>query len=266
MIDMHSHILADIDDGSKSWEMSLEMLRMAVNSGTTDIIATPHVNRQGVIPSWPDITDKVNLLQQKAKAAAININIHSGAEVGFDYDALRFIKEGSRDYCLAGSRYILVEFTEQSQPDQAEKLLYELMLRGFVPVLAHPERYERIMAHPKRVLEWMNQGTLTQCNTGSFTGYFGKTVQKRAEGLRCNHMVTFLGSDAHCLESRNTDMREAGRAIHKLDNKKVDTLTACEHNAATVLQDKVLYPELPKQWKKPHSGFLSRFLHTFSLI
>lgn len=93
-----------------------------------------------------------------------------------------------------------------------------------------------------------------------------QNCSKRAEGLRCNHMVTFLGSDAHCLESRNTDMREAGRAIHKLDNKKVDTLTACEHNAATVLQDKVLYPELPKQWKKPHSGFLSRFLHTFSLI
>ena len=140
MIDMHSHILADIDDGSKSLDMSLEMLRMAANSGTTDIIATPHINRQGVIPPWADILDKVKLLQQKAKAASININIHSGAEVGFDYDALRFIKEGSRDYCLAGSRYILVEFTEQSQPDQAEKLLYELMLRGFIQLLILSKR------------------------------------------------------------------------------------------------------------------------------
>lgn len=265
MIDMHCHILPGIDDGSKSLEMSLEMLRMAVRSGTTDIIATPHVNRRGIIPLWSEITDKAALLQQKAKAADIDINIYIGAEIGFDYDALRFIKEGCRDYCLAGSRYILVEFNEQSQPDQAENLLYELMLRGFVPVLAHPERYDRIMAHPRRVIEWMNQGTLIQCNTGSFIGYFGRSVQKRADGLLYNHMVTFLGSDAHCLESRNTDMRKAGKAIHKLDNGRVNTMAACEHNAVKVLHDKVLYPELPDQWKEPHSGFLSRFLHIFPL-
>ena len=91
------------------------------------------------------ITAKTAELQQQAQAAGIPIRIHTGAEVELNYDTLQFIQAGSRDYCLAGSRYILCECTAQSQPDQAEALLYELMLREFVPILAHPERYDRIM-------------------------------------------------------------------------------------------------------------------------
>lgn len=257
MIDIHSHILYDIDDGSRSLEMSLEMLRLSVASEVTDIFATPHVNRRGVVPSWEMITQKVEVLQAEADKADIPIRIHAGAEVELNYDALKFLLENERQYCLAESRYILCEFTNQSEPRQAEKLLYELMLRGFVPILAHPERYERIMTHPRRVLEWMHNGVLAQCNTGSFRGSFGKEVQGRAEELLDHDMVIFLGSDAHRVEMRNTDLREAEQAIDAVD-KKHDLWEKCEDNAQRILTDRVLYPTLPDQWNKPKKGLLRR--------
>lgn len=256
MIDIHSHILYGIDDGSQSLAMSLDMLRMSAASDVTDIFATPHVNRRGVVPEWPVITAKAADLQQQADAAGIPIRIHAGAEVELNYDTLEFITEGSRDYCLAGSRYILCEFTAQSQPDQAEALLYELMLRDFVPVLAHPERYDRIMTHPRRVLEWMHNGVLAQCNTGSFKGSFGKDTQLRAENLLRHHMVIFLGSDAHRTEARNTDMREGLRAIEAMGD--TDAEDTCTLNAERILEDRVLYPELPEHWDKPKKGIISR--------
>ena len=265
MIDVHSHILSGIDDGAKSIEISLEMLRIAAESGTTDIIATPHVNRGGVIPHWSDINTKTELLRQKAQEAAIPINIYSGAEVELNYDALQLFKEGSHDYCLAGSRYILVELTSQSQPEQVEGLLYEVMLRGFIPILAHAERYERIMAQPAKILKWMHHGTLLQCNAGSFMGCFGSHVKKMAELLLYNHMVTFIGSDGHNTTSRNTNLHKTEQTIIQLDHGRTDTVTACAHNAAKILQNSSIYPVLPEQWKEPHHNFLSMLVHTFSL-
>lgn len=154
MIDIHSHILYDIDDGSESLDMSLQMLRMSVDSGVTDIIATPHVNRQGHIPAWQTILDKVAALQEEADKAQIPIRIYTGAEVELNGDTLRFMKENHDDYCLAGSRYVMLELTDQSQPDIVEKMIYELQMRGFLPLLAHVERYERLMERPETLLAW----------------------------------------------------------------------------------------------------------------
>ena len=257
MIDLHSHILYDIDDGSRSLEMSLIMLRMAVRSGTTHLFATPHVNRRGVIPQWQTIVDKVEALQQAARELSIPIELHAGAEVELNYDTLRFIKQGSRDYCLAGSRYILVELTSQSQPDQVENLLFELMLRDFIPVLAHPERYDRIMGHPDRVLKWMQRGVLTQCNAGSFTGSFGKETKKRAEQLLQHHMICFLGSDAHRNEHRNPDLREAEEQLEAITGG-TRLWEQCERNAMKVLQDKIFYPDVPEHWHPVKKSFFAR--------
>lgn len=158
MIDIHSHILYDIDDGSESLDMSLQMLRMSVDSGVTDIIATPHVNRQGHIPAWQTILDKVAALQEEADKAQIPIRIYTGAEVEINGDALRFMKENHDDYCLAGSRYVMLELTDQSQPDIVEKMIYELQMRGFLPLLAH-EELDRLAAKDKQHVNLWNTAT-----------------------------------------------------------------------------------------------------------
>lgn len=256
MVDLHSHILPNIegDDGSRSLAMSLDMLKMAAYAGTTDIFATPHVNRQGVIVPWPTIIEHVKRLQQAADQSAIPIRIHTGAEVALDYSVLQLITAGNRAYCLSGSAYILVELTEQSQPDQVEALLYELMLRELIPVLAHPERYERIMNHPARITAWMQKGVLTQCNMGSFVGAFGKETQRRAEGLIKNHMVVFLGSDAHRTDWRMPDQTAGLAAFEKMGGSR----KVCSQNAQYIIQKKVFYPQVPDCWKEPARGFWAR--------
>lgn len=256
MFDFHAHILPDVtgDDGSQSLDMSLDMLRMAVAAGTADIVATPHVNRRGIVASWSEITNELQLLQSAAKHAGLPIRIYAGAEVELNYDALRFLKgKGDVAYCIGGTSYLLCELTEQSQPDQTEKLLFELMLRGYIPVLAHPERYVRIMAHPEQVLQWMKRGVLTQCNVGSFAGAFGDRAQSHAEDLLRNHMITFLGSDAHRTDRRTTDQREGLAAIQRLGG----SIEKCAQHAERILSGKYLYPSLPDTWEKRKKGFFS---------
>lgn len=260
-IDIHSHILPDMegDDGARSMDMTLQMLRMAVEAGTTDIIATPHVNRHEVVPTWEDITETVRQVQQEADKAHIPIHIYAGAEVEINYKALDFLRKGSTAYCLNSTPYILAELTEQSQVDQTEQLLFELMLRGYIPVLAHPERYTRIMHHPDRVLQWMQRGVLTQCNMGSFVGAFGEHVQHRAEELLRHHMIAFLGSDAHRTDWRTPDQRKGQQRIEKLGG----SLELYTNQAAKLLQGKPVYPDnLPSQWNEKKRGFFARLFHS----
>lgn len=257
MIDLHSHIVYGIDDGSKSLEMSLGMLRMAVQAGTTQIFATPHVNRRGVVPAWQEICEKIDVLQDRVQEERIPITIHRGAEVELNYDSLRFLREGIQDYCLGDTQYILVELTNQSQPDQTERMLFELMLRGYQPVLAHPERYDRIMAHPERILTWMQRGILTQCNAGSFVGNFGRDAKRRVESLLNNHMISFLGSDAHRTDWRNPDIAPARLQIEKLAGGR-KLWQQCEQNAAQLLSGKVIYPEIPDHYHLPKRSFFAR--------
>jgi protein-tyrosine phosphatase len=256
MIDIHSHILPNIegDDGSRSFDMSLGMLKMAVQAGTTDIIATPHVNRHGVVPSWTAVTEAVRILQEKADIEEIPIHIYSGAEVELNYKALDFLPARSQAYCLAESSYILVELTEQSQPDQTEELLYALMLRGYMPVLAHPERYDRIMTHPERVLAWMQKGVLTQCNMGSFAGVFGKQAQRNAGNLLKHHMIVFLGSDAHRIDWRSPDQTQGLQKINTLGGN----WHTYSQNGQYILQNKALYPEVPAHWRKRKKWFWAK--------
>lgn len=261
MIDIHSHIIYDIDDGSQSLEMSLEMLKMSVASGVTDIIATPHTNRQGKIPEWSEIEDKAETLRSAVEKENIPINIYTGAEIELNGDVLRFLKGDSRQYCLANSAYVLLELTEQSQPDIVEDLLYEIQMRGYYPILAHIERFSILRDHPERVIRWAKKGILTQCNTGSFTGYFGPKLQQYVRAFYRNHLIHFLGSDGHRVEFRTTDIRGAHQELDRLKaemKNSQDLWQDATRNAEFILKNKILYPDIPDHWQKEKKGFFSR--------
>lgn len=150
MIDIHSHILYDIpgDDGARDRSMSLDMLRQAAEAGTRKLFATPHFHRRGICPSWDVITERLAQLQQAADDTGIPIRLHSGAEVSLDADTLNYLPGPgeSRAYCLAGTAYLLVELLPTAAPLETWNLLYQLQLRGYLPILAHPERYRHIMS------------------------------------------------------------------------------------------------------------------------
>lgn len=262
MIDIHSHILYGVDDGSESLEMSLEMLRLSEASGVSDIIATPHVNRKGIVPDWVDLQERVEALQSAANEARIEIAIHLGAEIELNGATMELLKKctASHTYCLADSRYVLIELTDQTRPNIAENMLNTLLMRGYWPILAHVERFPQLLEDPDRLLAWIRNGVLCQCNAGSFTGEFGPKVQERARTLYRNGVVHMLGSDGHRTTFRTTDMREAREELARLARKeqRQDLWHSATGNADRILWDRVCYPEMPDHWQAQKRGLLSR--------
>lgn len=196
MIDIHSHILPGIDDGSKNINMTLEMLRMAEESGTKDIVATPHFCRgYGELPH-SEVKKLVEEFRKLATKEGLDINIHYGQEVYYSEQIIKDYENGLIG-TINDSRYMLIELPMRSFDSDTLEVLYELQVKGITPILAHPERYRPIIEKPERINKFINEGFLFQMNAGSIEGKFGNSVKKTAEILLENNIYNFIGSDAH---------------------------------------------------------------------
>ncbi|HIU63930.1 MAG TPA: protein tyrosine phosphatase, partial [Candidatus Avacidaminococcus intestinavium] len=220
MIDIHSHVLNGVDDGAATQEISLALLAMAEETGTKDIIATPHVIGGTKYLEWDEIQNRVAALNEAAGQAGLTIRVHTGAEIEMSLEMLDLLESDQEYFCLAKSRYALIELPMASIPNYAENFWYKMQIKELRPILAHPERYAQLRKRPNLLLQWMKKGVRTQMNAGSLTGKFGQEIQEFAEFLVTNKMVHFLGSDAHNIEHRNTDCRAAVERIIALTSKE----------------------------------------------
>lgn len=250
MFDLHSHIIYGVDDGSKSIETSTQLLQQAVDCGTTHIFATPHVIELNDHPSWTLIQEKVAELKTLVPAGK-ELNIYPGSEVEMSWDILDAYDEAPGAYCLNGGRYALVELPMFEVPARADDFWFELQLKGITPVLAHPERYPNLWKQPERLLTWMKKGLLLQINGGSLTGRFGEPSQKNAEILLANHLVSFIGSDAHSPNRRNTDLTHAKQVLAKLATPE-EYKAITELNPQALLAGKEIGVNVPKKLHNPH--------------
>lgn len=216
MIDIHTHVLNGVDDGAPDSETTHALLRMAAERGTTDLICTPHVLEAGRDLNWQTITGQVEKLSAWVQEQALPLRLYAGAELEMNFELTQILKADQADYCLAGSRYVLIELPALSLPVYMDDFLYELELKELVPVLAHPERHQGLMHHLEKLQTWLERGVLLQMNGGSLTGLFGPQVQQNARMLIQNKAVAFIGSDAHRVHRRHTDLTAAKAAIEKL--------------------------------------------------
>lgn len=258
MIDIHSHVIPGVDDGSPDLETSLALLRMAADCGTTDLICTPHVLDAGRSLDWDTITAKTEALQAEAEKRHIPIRLYPGAELEFNADLADLLVAGTGRYCLAGSRYPLIELPALSMPPHIEDFLYDLQVRDFIPVIAHAERHAPLMGEPERILSWMKRGVLVQTNGGSLTGMFGERVAGRARRLVENHMTCFIGSDAHRVQGRNTDLTEAAETLRRMAGGEYAE-QILEDNPRRILKDEPLSWEVPDAMKEEKKkGFFAK--------
>ena len=264
MIDLHSHIIPAVDDGCKDEAMSLEMLRKAAASGTTAIFATSHVLSAGEHPSWETLRTGAEGLRKVCKDNDIALEVYSGTEVFMDWELLdELAVNGS--YCLNGEAfgkqavtYILVELPMHFMPQYADDFWYELRLKGVVPILAHPERYPELMANTEKLIAWRNEGLLLQCNAGSFAGKFGEAAERAAKLLLKNHLVDFIGSDAHRDVGRDTDMRKGASVIRELAGEEELQRIAVENPKKLIRGEAIEIAKLEKLVKEKKKGFWSR--------
>ena len=196
MIDIHSHILPGIDDGSKNINMTLQMIKIAEKSGTTDIVATPHFCRGYGETHYDEVKNLVGEFNKLAKGEGLDINIHYGQEVYYSEQIINDYKSGLIG-TINDSRYMLIELPMRSFDSNILEVIYELQVKGVIPILAHPERYRPIIEKPERINKFIKEGFLFQMNSGSIEGQFGNSVKKTAEILLDNNIYNFIGSDAH---------------------------------------------------------------------
>lgn len=200
MIDVHFHLLPGVDDGPADLDAALELARAAVRSGTTDVVATPHVNA-----TWPNTPERigagVDSLRRHLRQHEIPLRIHTGAEV-----ALTLGMECSDDelarLTLGGGPWLLVEPPHASRAIGLEGLLVRLQHRGHKIILAHVERCPTFLADWQMVARLVDGGMLTSVTAGSLIGRFGGQVQRFTHHLLSAGLVHNVASDAHDLRGR----------------------------------------------------------------
>lgn len=203
MIDLHSHILPELDDGSNSLQESLAMARMAVDSGVKAMAATPHCADAGgkeVFESW-------KLLRQALKENGIPLKLFPGMEIFGTENTLQLLKDGQL-FTINGSRYPLIEFSFHSDGLQETRILRRLCDAGLRPIVAHPERYAFVQYDPELINRWFRMGCLMQVNRGSLLGRFGTRAQSMAIELVERNFASLVASDAHSSRIRTPWMQD----------------------------------------------------------
>lgn len=257
MIDLHSHVLPGVDDGPADLDGSLALLRAAAASGTDTIVATPHV-REDYLEGPESIEPAVEELQDSVDAEQLRVEIVPGAEVAgtmlMDLD-----EAALRRLCLGGGPYILIESPYSRLPIHFADSVFDLQVRGFRPMLAHPERCAAFLDDRSLLVELLERGVLTSVTAGSMTGQFGGTVQDMTAWLFAEGHVTNVASDAHDTYKRPPGL---ARGFEKLDEllpglaEQVDWYTR-EAPAAMLAGD-----ELPDRPEPParRQGSLARLM------
>lgn len=214
MFDIHCHILPGVDDGSGNMSDSIEMAQLAAESGTKGIIATPHCDIPGVFENyWCDtFTDKVRTLQKELDERNIPVNIYPGQEV---FISSRFEEHLKKGYfvTLNNSRYMLSELDFRIDEASAVSRLRYLVSQGYVPVIAHPERYGFVIENPSVIKRIRSEGCLVQLNAGSLMGFFGHYIQETADAIVRNNLADFIASDAHSQYSRTPALSDVNELI-----------------------------------------------------
>lgn len=208
MIDIHCHILPDFDDGSSCLEESLDMARLAAASGTEGVVATPHF--RGEASSLRDLNDLVERLVKLQNAVAqegLPLTIYPGAEI-LCLPETPYLGTQGKLPTIGDSNYLLTEFYFDESASFIEETLEQLSSQGYIPVIAHPERYAAVQQNPRLARRWFATGYVLQLNKGSALGAFGSLAQQTAYQMLRDGVIHVIASDAHGALRRTPHMGE----------------------------------------------------------
>ena len=213
MIDIHCHILPGFDDGAVDEQAALAMARTAVKDGVQTIIATPHLNID--LHSAAEIAERTEKLNRLLEEENIRLTILPGAEVASHIDLCHW-----REFTLAGTNSVLVEFPHSHFPTSAQDLMHEALAQGLRPIIAHPERNPGIMLDPTQLAPLVKAGVRVQLTAQSIVGTFGSAIQQCAYYLLRQKLVHFLASDAHSPDYRTPQLSKGLKIVTKILGQK----------------------------------------------
>ena len=270
MIDLHAHILPDLDDGAETVEEALEMCRVSYKDGTKTIVATPHIlpgiyenDRSTILSKLQELNEAIkkfgvesselrvknfdsttqrpnDLITQLPNDSMTKLKILPGADVHFTADVLHRCKRKEILTVNDNGKYLMIEFAFQGIPYQAEEVLFQLIAAGIVPIITHPERNLEIGQRPQRYYEMIRMGCLGQVTAMSLTGEFGSGVRRIAKKLLSKRLLHIIASDAHSIDRRPPILSAAVGVAEKMVGKE---------EAYKMVTD---YPQAVLDGKKPN--------------
>lgn len=194
--DMHSHFIPGIDDGAKNIDDSLSLIRSMAELGFRKLITTPHIMSDYFKNNSAIITEGLGKLREKLAAEFIRIELEAAAEYYLDDVFLKLLDRGDM-LTFGREKYLLLEVSYINYPENFNNMIFDIIVKGYTPVLAHPERYPFWSVKFEEYKKLRDMGVLFQLNITSLSGYYGPDVKRTAEKLAANNMIDFLGSDAH---------------------------------------------------------------------
>jgi len=256
MIDLHNHILYGQDDGAETLEESIRMCRISSQDGVRTIVATPHIlpgiyenDRSTILSQVAELNSALKKLNfQRSPFRVKNLDsmtqlpddlitelrILAGADVHFSSDLLERLERKEVVTVNDQGRYLMVEFESQGIPYMAEEALFQMLTKGIVPIISHPERNMEIAQRPQRYYEMIRMGCLGQVTAMSLTGEFGPEIKRSAEKLLAKRLIHIIASDAHSPGRRPPILSAGVKAAEKIVGKEEARKMVTEYPKAVI--------------------------------
>ena len=258
MIDFHSHILPNIDDGSTSMEESVKLIKEAAQAGFTGIISTSHYlqnyyesdeeERKGLLAElaeqvkMADVKSSGGISKEKSSDDDTSSfaeysrmpKLYLGNEIYITTEMVELLEERKAS-TINGTNYVLFELPMNSKPLFVKEVVYKLIENGYKPIIAHPERYSYVKEDIEYVRDLKNMGALFQANYGSVIGMYGSSAKKTLKKLLKEDLISFLGSDVHAVGQIYPQIPKILKKLEKwISAEKLEELTTL--NAEKVLE------------------------------
>ena len=252
MIDMHNHILVDVDDGPQNINEAIELLKQAKGEGVTDIVVTPHHLHTKYSNDIEKVKIKLNELKNNPEIKELELRLYAGQEIRITDQIIEGIKNGEIEG-INESRYLLIEFPSNEIPYYTNQLFYELQTMGYMPIIAHPERNKAIAQNLDLLFDLINGGALSQITTSSLLGDFGSNVRKLSLKMIDSNLAHFIASDAHSITNRPFMLKQL------FNDRKLkayyEELESYLKNGELVLKDGRISKQIPTQDYKQKKWF-----------
>ena len=256
MIDIHCHILPEVDDGSRSLNESIEMAMIATEQGIKKIVNTSHYHPDFRYKKGEELLKELEDFNNVLKENMIDIEVLIGNEIYYTKDLIREIDELDF-YTLNTSRYLLIELPPTNFPQDLCNIVYELKEKGYIPVFAHVERYREVQENPELIYEVIEAGAIIQVNSHSILGKSGKELQNICNTLLSRNMVHVVGTDAHRSKRRTPIFSDAYDYVsEKYSKEMADDLFINNNNA--IINDEDLNLSRPYKEEPKKKGFFKR--------
>lgn len=256
LIDIHSHILPGIDDGPLTYDESLSIIKLAESNNIKKMICTPHFIKGSYDNYYTKIKPVFDKLFDAVKNEGIDVDLYLGTEIYFDIDIFENIVK-KEVASLNGGKYLLIEFPMVSVPNCVYEVFYKLQLKGFFPILCHPERNQKIINDYDILRKLYQHEIYFQINSGSLMGAFGADAKRIAQLLLKDRLVHFIASDIHSEEEKVLDFTKTLKFVSKYMETEEAVSLVTDNPNKVIISEEIPRKEIYEEYSE--NGIMNKF-------